>query len=178
MKVKKENTFYTISFIDSMLKVSDINKIINDKFIRHKLITEYEVSPISIISDINTFKIIFLVEQPYELHLDDNFWKMLGFSNKILKRYQQRSDLTPKINPINYLKVFCNIINNKNIPYYLSNISIKSGLAELTVYNENNIYKKHRIINDNFNFIEIELIHEKNNKIERTDYFSISVYIH
>ena len=86
---------------------------------------------------------------------------MLGFSEKILKRYLQQSDLTPQINPINYLKVFCNIIDNKNNPYYLSNIFMKSGLAELTVYNENNIYKKQKVINDNFNYIEIELLDEK-----------------
>ena len=103
---------------------------------------------------------------------------MLGFSEKVLKKYLQRSDLTPQINPINYLKVFRNIIDNKNNPYYLSNIFIKSGLAELTVYNENNIYKKQKVINDNFNYIEIELLDEKNNRIEMTDYFSISVYIH
>ena len=37
MKVKKHNTFYNISFIYSMLEVEDINKIINDELIRHKL---------------------------------------------------------------------------------------------------------------------------------------------
>ena len=178
MKIKKDNIFYNIGFIDSMLEVSDINRIINDELIRHELITEDDAPIISIISDINTFKIVVLVQDGYELHLDDNFARMLGFSEKILKRYLQRSDLTPQINPINYLKVFCNIIDNKNNPYYLSNIFIKSGLAELTVYNENNIYKKQKVINDNFNHIEIEILDEKNNKIEMTDYFSISVYIH
>ena len=45
---------------------------------------------------------------------------MLGFSNKVLKRYLQRSDLIPQINAINYLKIYCNVIDNKNNPYYLS----------------------------------------------------------
>ena len=90
MKVKKDNTFYTISFIDSMLEVSDINELINDELIRHKLLTEDDNPIISILSDINTFKIIVLIETGYELHLDDNFAKMLGFSDKILKRYLQR----------------------------------------------------------------------------------------
>ena len=103
---------------------------------------------------------------------------MLGFSNKVLKRYLQRSDLTPQINSINYLKVYCNVIDNKNNPYYLSNVFIKSGLAELTVYTEPSIFKKQKIINDSFNYIEFEFLDEKNNKIEMTDYFSISVYIH
>ena len=178
MKVKKGNTFYTIAFIDSMLEVDDINKIINNELIRHELLTEDDNPIISILSDINTFKIIVLIEDGYELYLDDNFSKMLGFSNKVLKRYLQRSDLIPQINAINYLKIYCNVIDNKNNPYYLSNVFIKSKLAELTVYNEQSIFKKQKIINDSFDYIEFEFLDEKNNKIDMTDYFSISVYIH
>ena len=178
MDVKRDNISYRISFIDSMLEVSDINKIINDELIRHKLITEDDPPTIHIISDVNTFKIIILIETGYELCLDDNFSKMLGFSNKILKRYLQRFDKVPQINPINYLKIYCNIIDNKNNPYCLSNIFIKSGLSELTVYNEPSTYKKQKVINDSFNYVEIELFDEKNIKVEMTDYFSISVYIH
>ena len=151
MKVKKDNTFYTISFIDSMLEVSDINGLINDELIRHKLLTEDDPPIISILSDINTFKITILIEDGYELYLDDNFSKIFGFSDKILKRYLQRSDLVPQINSINYLKIYCNVIDNKNNPYYLSNVFIKSRLAELTVYSEPSIFKKQKIINDNFN---------------------------
>ena len=161
-----------------MLEVPDINKIINDELIRHELLTEDDPPIISILTDINTFKIIILIEDDYELHLDDNFSRMLGFSDKILKIYLQRSDLVPQINSINYLKIYCNIIDNKNNPYYLSNVFIKSGLAELTVYTESSIFKKQKIINDNSNYIEFEFLDEKNNKIEMTDYFSISVYIH
>ena len=52
MKVKKYNTFYNISFIDSMLEVSDINELINDELIRHKLLTEDDPPIISILLDI------------------------------------------------------------------------------------------------------------------------------
>ena len=55
---------------------------------------------------------------------------------------------------------------------------MKSGISELTVYTEPSIFKKQKIINDNFNYIEFEFLDEKNNKIVMTDYFSISVYIH
>ena len=178
MKVKKDNTFYNISFIDSMLEVEDINKIINEELIRHELLTEDDPPIINIIADINTFKIIILIERGYELHLDDNFGKILGFSYKILKKDLQRSDLIPQINRINYLKIYSNIIDNENHPYYLSNVFIKSNVSELTVYDENNIYKKQKIINDIFNYIEIEIFDEENEKIEMTDYFSVSLYIH
>ena len=178
MKVKKDNIYYNICFIDSMLEVQDINKIINDKLIRHELLTEDDDLIINIIADINTFKIIVLIERGYELHLDYNFSRMLGFSYKILKKDLQRSDLTPQINSINYLKIYSNIIDNRHNPYYFSNIFIKSNLSELTIYNENNIYKKQKVINDLFNYIKIEILDEKNQKIEMTDYFSVSLYIH
>ena len=178
MKVKKDNNYYDINFIDSMLEVEDINKIINDELMRHKLLTEDDPPITNIIADINTFKIIILVERGYELHLNDNFAHMLGFIYKLLKKDLQRSDKTPQINRINYLKIYSNIIDNKHNPYYLSNIFIKSNVSELTVYNENNIYKKQKIINDVFNYIEIEVFDEKNQKIEMTDYFSVSLYIH
>ena len=161
-----------------MLEIEDINKIINEELIRFELLTEDDPPIITIIGDVNTFKIIILVERGYELYLDDNFAKMLGFSYKILKKDLQRSDLTPQINRINYLKIFSNIIDNENNPYYLSNVFIKSNVSELTDYNENNIYKKQKIINDIFNYIEIEIFDEENEKIEMTDYFSVSLYIH
>ena len=104
--------------------------------------------------------------------------KCLVFQKKILKKDLQRSDLIPQINRINYLKIYSNIIDNENNPYYLSNVFLKSNVSELTVYNENNKYKKQRIINDVFNYIEIEIFDEKNEKIEMTDYFSDSLYIH
>ena len=141
MKVKKDNTFYNISFIDAMLEVENVNKIINEELIRHKLLTEDDPPIISIIANINAFKIIILVERGYELHSDDNFAKMFGFSYKVLKKDLQRSDLIAQINHINYPKIYSNIINNENNPYYLSNVFIKSNVSELTVYNENNIYK-------------------------------------
>ena len=46
-----------------MLEIEDINKIINDKLIRHELLTEEDPPIISIIPDINKFKIIVLVER-------------------------------------------------------------------------------------------------------------------
>ena len=161
-----------------MPEVQDIDKIINDELIRHKLLTEDDPPIISIIPDMNTFKIIVLIERGYESHLDDNFSRMLGFSYKILKKDLQRSNKTPQMNSINYLKIYSNVIDNKHNPYYLSNIFIKSNLSELTIYNESNIYKKQKVINDLFNYIEIEILDEKNRKIEMTDYFSVSLYIH
>ena len=126
MKVKKHNNYYNISFIDGMLEVEDINKIINDELIRHKLLTEDDPPIIDIIADINTFKIIVLVERGYELYLDDNFAHMLGFSYKILKKDLQRSDKTPQINRI--LKSIL-ILLMRNIILITYQISLSSQIC-------------------------------------------------
>ena len=48
-----------------MLEVEDINKIINDELTRHKLLTEADPPIVSIIADINAFKIIVLIKRSY-----------------------------------------------------------------------------------------------------------------
>ena len=67
--------------------------------------TEDDPPIISIVADINSFKIIVLIERGYELYLDDNFSRILGFSYKTLKKDLLRSNLVPQINRINYLKI-------------------------------------------------------------------------
>ena len=54
---------------------------------------------------------------------------MLRFSYKILKKDLQRSDVTPQIKSIDYLKIYFNTIDNK---HYLSNIFIKLLIMKRT----------------------------------------------
>ena len=56
-----------------MLEVEDINKIINNELLKQELLKEDDTPIISILTDINTFKIIVFIENGYELHLDYNF---------------------------------------------------------------------------------------------------------
>ena len=101
---------------------------------------------------------------------------MLRFCYKILKKDLQRFDLTPQINRVNYFTVYCNTVDNKQKSYYLSNIFIKSNLSELTVFNESNIYKKQKVINDSFNHIENDLVDEKMKKY-RLQIIFLLVYV-
>ena len=68
----------------------------------------------------------------------------LAFQKKYFFKNLQRSDLTPQINSINYLKIYSNIIENKNEPNYLTDVFIKSDIGQLTVYNESNIFIKQK----------------------------------
>ena len=82
MKVKKDGGFYNIDFIDSQLEVSDINNILQDHLIKFNIQNEDETK-IQIISDVNTDSVLIFVEKGFELHIDENFQKILGFDYSI-----------------------------------------------------------------------------------------------
>ena len=102
---------------------------------------------------------------------------LLGFSKYVINHGYNRSDLIPKIDKTKYLKIFCNIVNNKNENEFLSNIFIKNGIGDLVVYDNFNIYKKQKILGSDFNFIEICVKNQDNKNIELKDFWQISVYI-
>ena len=102
---------------------------------------------------------------------------LLGFSKHVINPGYNRSDLIPNIDKTKYLKIYCNIVNNKNENEFLSNIFIKNGIGDLVVYDNFNIYKKQKIIESDFNFIEICVRNQDNKNIELKDFWQISVYI-
>ena len=102
---------------------------------------------------------------------------LLGFSKYVINHGYNISDLIPRIDKTKYLKIYCNIVNNKNDNEFLSNIFIKNGIGDLVVYDNFNIYKKQRILESDFNFIEICVRNRDNKNIELKDFWQISVYI-
>ena len=120
MKVKKDDDFYIIEFIDSQLEISDINNILQDNLIKFNLQNKDETPKIQIISDVNTYSVLIFIEKGFELHLNNNFQRILGFDRPILKYTMQRSDKTPQVNKLNYIKIFLNIVDNKIEENYLT----------------------------------------------------------
>ena len=114
MRVKYEGAFYNINFIDAQLEIFDINNILQDHLIKFNLQTEDETPKIQIISDVNTYSVLIFIEKGFELHLDNNFQRILGYDYPILKNVMQRSNVVPKVNRFNYIKIFLNIVDNKN----------------------------------------------------------------
>ena len=177
MKVKKDNDFYNIDFIDSQLEISDINNILQDNLIKFNLQTEDEKPKIQIISDVNTYSVLIFIEKGFELHIDKNFQKILGFNHPILKYTIQRSNVTPQVNKLNYIKIFLNIVDNKIEENYLTKVFIQSSVGNLNLYSQNSIYKRKNILNTQFEFIEVTFLNENNEIIELKDFFSISLFI-
>ena len=142
MKVKKGDGLYHIDFIDSQLEISDINNILQDDLIKFNIQTEDETPKIQIISDVNTYTVIIFIEKGLELHIDENLQKILGFDYSILKNTMQRSNIVPKVNRLNYIKIFLNILDNKIEENYLTKVFIQSSHGNLNLYRQDSIYKR------------------------------------
>ena len=102
---------------------------------------------------------------------------LFGFSKYVINPGYNRSDLTPNIDKTKYLKIFCNIVNDKNENEFLSNIFIKNGIGDLAVYDNFNVHKKQKIFESDFNFIEFCVKNQDNENIELKDFWKISVFI-
>ena len=177
MRVKYEGSFYNINFVDSQLEIFDISNIFQDHLIKFNLQTEDETPKIQIISDVNIYSNLIFIEKGFELHLDNNFQRILGYDYAILKNVMQRSNVVPKVNRLNYIKIFLNIVDNKIQENYLTKVFIQSLVGNLNLYMPNSIYKTKNISNSQFEYIEVTFLNESNEVIELTDFFSISLYI-
>ena len=174
LKVKYTNREIEINFQKGAYNVSDISNIINLELKENSIDIE---DPIKMIVDINQYKILIIIKEDFKLILDKNFMKLLGFSKYVINPGYNRSDLIPQIDKTKYLKIYCNLVDNKNDNERLTNVLIKNGIGDLVVYDAFNIYKKQKIMETDFNFIDICVRNQDNKNIELKDFWQISVYI-
>ena len=174
LKVKYTNREIEINFKKGAYNVSDISNIINLELKENSIDIE---DPIKMIVDINQYKILIIIKEDFKLILDKNFMKLLGFSKYVINPGYNRSNLIPQIDKTKYLKIYCNIVDNKNSNKHLTNVYIKNGIGDLVVYDTFNAYKRQKIMETDFDFIEICIRNQDNKNIELTDYWEISLYI-
>ena len=174
LKVKYNNREIEINFQEGAYNVSDISNIIN---LELKEISIDIEDPIKMIADINQYKILIIVKEDFKLILNKNFMNILGFNEYVIIPGFNRSNLIPRIDRTKYLKIYCNIADNKNDNEHLTNVFIKNGIGDLVVYDNFNIFKRQKIIESDFNFIEICVRNQDNENIELKDFWHISVYI-
>ena len=174
LKVKYTNREIEINFQKGAYNVSDISNIINLELKENSIDIE---DPIKVIIDINQYKILIIIKEDFKLILDKNFMKLLGFSKYVINPGYNRSDLIPQIDKTKYLKIYCNIVDNKNNNEHLTNVSIKNGIGDLVTYDNFNAYKRQKIMETDFDFIDICIKNQDNKNIELIDYWEISLYI-
>ena len=172
--VNYNNKTTIVNFSKGAYNVEDINNIINLE-LNEKY--DFKENKINIVTDVNKYCILIILEEGFTIVLDENFKKLFGFSNGIINKSYTRSDLTPKVDRVIYLKIYSNIVDNINDSNFLSDIDIDSGISNIVTFKESNIYSKQKIYENTFRFLEINIKDQNNRDIEMTDFFKISVYI-
>ena len=171
--VKYNNNDIVINF-QGAYNVDDISNTINLELKENSIDIEY---PIKMVVDKNQYKILIIVKEDFKLILDRNFMNLLGVSKYVINPGYNRSDLIPNIDKTKYLEIYSYIVDNNDENEFLSNIFIKNGIRDLVVYENFNIYKKQKIIESDFNFIEICVRNQENKDIELKDFWQMSIYI-
>ena len=172
--VNYNNQTTIINFSKGAYNVEDISNIINLE-LNEKY--DFKEDKINIVTDVNKYSILVILEEGFTIVLDENFKKLFGFSNGIINKTYTRSDLVPEVDRVKFLKIFSNIVDNINDDNFLSNIYIKSDVGNVITFDESNIYRKQKIYENTFRFLEIYIKDQNNRDIEMKDFFQISVYI-
>ena len=174
MSVKHNNKLIKLNFKNGSYNISDINQIIDDTIQEKIDITEH---PIKLLVDVNRYAILIIFEENWELQLDKKFMNLFGFSNSIITEGYHRSDLIPNVNRTKYLRLYCNLVDNKDDNEFLSNIFIRGDISSQVTYENFNIYKSKKILKSSFDYIEICIKNQDNTNINMKDFSQISVYI-
>ena len=175
LAIKNKTQSHTINLKNGSYYVSDISKIIEDE-IKNNFNTEKE-KYIQIVMDINRYAILIVIKKDWVLELDKNLMHLFGFEKNIFNEGYHRSTKIPNLDKTEFLKIYCNLVDNKEDNEFLTNTFIKNNISDQVTYENNNIYKRKNILNTTFNYIEICVKNEKNEDVIMKDNFQISLYI-
>ena len=146
--IKNEIQSHTVNFKNGSYYPSDISKIINDI-----IKTDFNMSekkPIEIGIDVNRYAILIAIKENWELHLDNNFMNLFGFEKHIFKEEIHRSTKTPNLDKTKFLKIYGNLVDNKEGNEFLTNIFIKNNIGDQVTYKNHNNYKRTKNIRHEF----------------------------
>ena len=120
--IKNKTQSYTINFTNGSYYASDISKII-DYEIKENFnnISERE-KYIQIAMDVNRYAILIVIKKDWVLELDKNFMELFGFEKNIFGEGYHRSSKTPNLDKTKFLKIYCNLVDNKEDNEFLTNV--------------------------------------------------------
>ena len=152
-------------------------KIINDEIKNNfNNISENE-KYVQIVIDVNRYAILTIIKENWISELDNNFMDLFGFEKNIFEEGYHRSTKIPNLDKTKFLEIYCNLVDNKENNMFLSNIFIENNIGEQIIYENHNNFKRKRILDTSFNYIEVCVKNQKNEDIVMTDLFQISFYI-
>ena len=175
--IKNKTQSYNINFTNSSYYASDISKIIDNEI--KKIFTNISEKEkyIQIAMDVNRYAILIAIKKDWILELDKNFMDLFGFEKNIFEEGYHRSTKIPNLDKTKFLKIYCNLVDNKEDNEFLTNVFIKNNIGDQVTYENHNIYKRKRILDTSFNYIKVCIKNENNQDISLKDLFLISLYI-
>ena len=177
LTIKNKTQSHTINFKKRSYYVSDISKIINAEIKENfNNISENE-KYVQIVVDVNAYAILIIIKENWILELDNNFTELFGFEKNIFEEGYHRSTKIPNVDKTKFLKIYCNLVDNREDSGFLTNIFIKNDIGEQVIYETHNNYKRKKILDTKFDYIEVCIKNQKNEDIVMTDLFQISFYI-
>ena len=156
--------------------MSDIQKIIANEIKENFNDISENEKYVQIVIDVNRYAILIIIKENWVLKLDKNFMNLFGFEKNIFEGYH-RSSKVPNLDRTKFLKIYCNLVDNREDNMFLTNIFIKNNIGEQIIYENHNNFKRKRILDTSFNYIEVCVKNQKNEDIVMTDLFQISFYI-
>ena len=178
LTIKNKIQSYTINFKNGSYYASDISKIIDDGIKENFYnISEKEKYIQYIAMDVNRYAILIAIKKDWILELNKNFMDLFRFEKNIFEEGYHRSTKISNLDKIKFLKVYCNLVDNKEDNELLTNAFIKNNISDQIIYENDNIYKRKRILDTSFNYIEVCVKNENNENIVMKDFFQISLYI-
>ena len=175
LTIKNKTQSHIINFKNGSYYVSDISKIIDNE-IKNNFNTENEKN-VQIVIDVNRYAILIIIKKDWILELDNNFTELFGFEKNIFQEGYHRSTKIPNVDKTKFLKIYCNLVDNKEDSRFLTNIFIKNDIGEQVSYETHNNYKRKKILDTKFDYIEVCIKNQKNQDIIMTDLFQISLFI-
>ena len=177
LTIKNKTQSHTINFKKRSYYVSDISKIINNEIKENfNNISENE-KYVQIVVDVNAYAILIIIKENWILELDNNFTELFGFEKNIFQEGYHRSTKIPNVDKTKFLKIYCNLVDNREDSGFLTNTFIKNDIGEQVIYETHNNYKRKKILDTTFDYIEVCIKNQKNEDIVMTDLFQVSFYI-
>ena len=177
LTIKNKTQSHTINFKNGSYYTSDISKIIDNEIKENFNDNSGKEKYVQIVIDVNRYAILIIIKENWILELDKNFMDLFGFEKSIFEEGYHRSTLTPNLDKTKFFKIYCNLVDNKEDNEFLTNVFIKNNISDQVTYENHNIYKRKKILDTSFNYIEVCIKNEKNHDIVMKDLFQISLYI-
>ena len=168
---------HTINFKNGSYYTSDISKIIHEAIIKNFSNINEKENYIEIVSDVNRYAILLVIKKDWILKLDKNFINLFGFEKYVFGEGYHRSTKIPNLDKTKFLKIYCNLVNNLEDNNFLTNVFIKNNIGDQVIYENNNNFKRKKILDTYFDYIEVCIKNEKNEDIDLKDFYQISLYI-